>query len=122
MAGDKLIVTTKLKASTMVEVLIAMVLIFAVFGIAMMIYTNVLNSSQSVKKLRAQAILNNVLLKAEQASTNVTQTFSVGDFRIEQKVTLYGDNDQLSDICLTAYDDNQQKITEIEKVIINSNE
>jgi len=104
------------------EVLIAMILIIAVFGIAMMIFTNVLNSSLSVKKIRAQAILQEALITAEKADNNVSQSISVDDFRIEQEIKPYNDNAALIDVRLTAFDQNQQKIAELEKVILNKND
>ena len=64
MAGRKLI-RTKIMASTILEVIVAMVIIVVVFGIAMMIYTNVLRMSLSVKKIQAQAILKETLYNIE---------------------------------------------------------
>jgi len=122
MAGSKLTLKTTVKASTIMEVLIAMILIIAVFGIAMMIFTNVLNSSLSVKKIRAQAILQEALITAEKADNNVSQSISVDDFRIEQEIKPYNDNAALIDVRLTAFDQNQQKIAELEKVILNKND
>jgi Tfp pilus assembly protein PilE len=115
MAGSKL--NTKLRASTILEVIVSMVIIVVVFGIAMMIYTNVLRFSLSAKKLRAQALLQETMFTAEHSATNTTQTFTVDDFRIEQEVKPYMQNSSLTDIHLTAYDQNQQKIAELEKVI-----
>jgi hypothetical protein len=48
MAGNKL--NTKLSASNILEVIVSMVIIVIVFGIAMMIYSNVLRFSLSAKK------------------------------------------------------------------------
>jgi len=105
------------------EVLIAMILIIAVFGIAMMIFTNVLNSSLSVKKIRAQAILQEILITVEKANNNnVSQSISVDDFRVDQEIKPYNGNAALIDIRLTALDQNQQKIAELEKVILNKND
>lgn len=115
MAGSKL--NTKLRASTILEVIVSMVIIVIVFGIAMMIYTNMLRLSLSAKKLRAQALLRETLFTSEHSAANTTQTFTVDDFRIEQEVKPYHDNSSLTDIHLTAYDQNQQKIAELEKVI-----
>ncbi|MDB5008617.1 MAG: hypothetical protein JWP45_3010 [Mucilaginibacter sp.] len=115
MAGSKL--NVKLRASTILEVIVSMVIIVIVFGIAMMIYTNVLRLSLSAKKLRAQALLEETLFTAEHNATNTTQTFNIDDFRIEQEVKPYVQNSSLTDIHLTAYDQNQQKIAELEKVI-----
>lgn len=113
MAGGKL--NKGVNASTLLEVIVSMVIIVVVFGIAMMIYTNVLRFSLSAKKLRAQMILNQTMLKAENNPQSITQTLTVGDFRVEQEIKPYTNN--LTEIHLTAYDQNQQKIAELEKVI-----
>ena len=109
----------KVSGSTIMEVVVSMVIIVLVFGIAMMIYSNVLRLSQSAKKLRAQALLQETMLKAEQTPGNVTQSLTLDDFRVEQEVKPYNSNSKLTEIHLTAYDQNQQKIAELQKVIIN---
>jgi Tfp pilus assembly protein PilV len=122
MAGSKVTLQLKVNASTILEVVIAMVMIILVFGMAMMIYTNVLRMSLSVKKLKAQAILQETLLKDGQANNNATQSFTIDDFRIEQEVTNYNNDSGLTDIHLTAYDGNGQKMAELQKVIIKNND
>jgi Tfp pilus assembly protein PilE len=116
MAGSKL--NGRVKASTILEVIISMIVIVIVFGIAMMIYTNVLRLSLSAKKMRAQALLQETLLKAEQTSGNTNQSFTIDDFRIEQEAGPYNNETDLTAMHLTAYDQNQQKIAELQKVII----
>ncbi|WP_410221209.1 PilW family protein [Pedobacter sp.] len=44
----------KLKGSTLIEVLIAMVIIVVIFTVAMQVFSNVLNSGISFKKLQVQ--------------------------------------------------------------------
>jgi len=116
MAGSKLRRTVK--ASTILEVIISMIIIVFVFGIAMMIFTNVSRLSLSAKKIRAQAILQEALLKAEQSTGNMNQSFKVDDFSIEQDITPYNGESNLTAVHLTAYDQNRQKIAELQKVII----
>jgi Tfp pilus assembly protein PilE len=118
MAGSKL--KGRLPASSILEVIVSMVIIVIVFGIAMMIYTNVLRLSLSAKKLKAQALLQETMLKAEHSSENTSQSVTVDDFRIEQEVKPYQDNAGLTEIHLTAFDPNQQKIAELQKVISNN--
>jgi hypothetical protein len=122
MAGSKLKIQTRVKASTILEVVVSMVIIILVFGIAMMIYANVLRMSLSVKKIKAQAILQETLIKLEQVPATSNLSFSVDDFRVEQEIKPYNNDSGLTEIHLTAYDDNQQKIAELQKVIVNSNE
>ncbi|BAU54906.1 hypothetical protein MgSA37_03085 [Mucilaginibacter gotjawali] len=88
----------------------------------MMIFANVTSSSLSVKKIRAQAVLHEALLDAEKSISPTSQSLNVDDFRIEQEVKPYNQMSQLYDIHLTAYDGNQQKVTELEKVILISHE
>jgi hypothetical protein len=117
MAGRKLILTNKVDASTILEVVIAMVIIILVFGIAMMIYANVLRLSLSAKKIKATAILQEVCLKAEQVKDFSHQSITVDDLRVEQEIKPFNNDTLLNEIHLTAYDANQQKITELQKVI-----
>ncbi len=119
MAGSKLKYNMRLKASSILEVIISMIIILLVFGIAMMIATNVVHSSLSVKKLNAQALLHNVLIKEEQAKEVNTQTYTLDDFRVEQEIKAYNDDAGLTEIHLTAYDANQEKVAELQKLIIN---
>jgi len=116
MFGIKRNISSNVQASTILEVVIAMVLIVLVFSIAMMIFANVTSSSLSVKKIRAQAILHETLLNAEKTRDTVSKSLNVDDFRIEQEIKPYNQMSQVYDIRLTAYDGNQQKITELEKV------
>jgi Tfp pilus assembly protein PilE len=117
MAGSKL--DAGIKASTIMEVIVSMVIIVIVFGIAMMIFTNVLRVSLSAKKIRAQALLQETLLNAERNPGNTTETFTIDDFRIEQVDAPYQQNSSLTAIHLTAFDQNQQKVADLQKVIIN---
>ena len=117
MAGSKL--NNRVGASTIMEVVIAMIIIVVVFGIAMMIFSNVLRLSLSAKKLQAQALLQETMLNAEHTTANTTQSFTSGDFRIEQVVKPYNDDSNLTEVDLTAYDQNNQQVAMLQKVIIN---
>ncbi|CAN5280272.1 hypothetical protein BH09BAC6_BH09BAC6_10820 [soil metagenome] len=124
MAGKKLTISGKVRTSTILEVVISLIIIVVVFGIAMMIYSNVLRFSLPLKKIKAQAILADISVSvtAEQHAENSSRTFTVDDFRIEQELKPYNDDSHLTAIYLTAYDTNQQKIAELRTVIVNSNE
>jgi len=117
MVGIKL--NSKLTASTLLEVLIAMVTIMTVFGIAMMIFTNVTQSSLSVKKIQAERILNDILLNDQKSAGIQNQTLNVGDFRVEQVVKSYNNKSGLLEVDLTAFDAQQQQISELHKIIID---
>lgn len=57
------LINKKLAASTLIEVLIAMVIIMVIFSIAIQVFSNVLNTGVSYKKLQVQ---NQLQLLSEQ--------------------------------------------------------
>jgi len=118
MAGAKLIYKDKVEASTIVEVIVSMVIIVVVFGIAMMIYANVTRMSLSAQKIKAQAILQQELISTEQTKAFSNKSIDTADLHIEQSVAPFNNDTSLSVIHLTAYDLNQNKITELQKLII----
>ena len=122
MVRGKLILKSKLSGSSIIEALISMVVIMVVFGIAMMIYANIIQSSLSVKKIRAQAILNQTLQIDESSANNISTTFTVDGLSIEQTVKNYNNENNLTEIDLSAYDANGKELTTLRKVIINQNE
>jgi type II secretory pathway pseudopilin PulG len=115
MAGSKL--KHRVNGSTIIEVVVSMVIIVLVFGIAMMIFTNVIRYSVSAKKIRAEAVLQDVLLSAAITDNTDTQHMNIGEFRIEQEFKPYPANSTLTEVHLTAFDDNQQKVAEVFKII-----
>ncbi|MCJ0743684.1 type II secretion system protein [Pedobacter montanisoli] len=63
MAG---IMHKKLKASTLIEVLIAMVIIVVIFTVAMRVFSNVLNTGISFKKIQVQNQLEQLAQEVKQ--------------------------------------------------------
>lgn len=122
MVRGKLKCKAHVEASSILEVLISMVIILIVFGIAMMISANVLKSSLSIKKIKAQAVLSKLLIETESGADLTNKTFKLDSFIVEEefKVTeLYPD---LIEVHLTAFDVNQEKITDLQKLIIKRSE
>lgn len=120
MAGSKL--KGRVRSSGILEVIVSMVVIVIVFGVAMMIYTNVSRLSLSAKKLRAQAILESEMSKAEQRKENTQATVIIDDFSVTEDVETYREQPGLAQIKLTAFDQNQQKIATLQKVISTNHE
>jgi hypothetical protein len=117
MAGKKL--NARVRASTLLEVIVSMVIIVLVFSIAMMIYSNVTRLSLSAKKIRAAALLEKAMNDAEHTIGTTNRSFTLGDLRIEQETKSYGGADNLTEIHLTAFDENQEKVAEMQKIIPN---
>ncbi|QEC79321.1 hypothetical protein [Mucilaginibacter ginsenosidivorax] len=120
MAGGKINKNGMLKAATIVEVVVALVIIVVVFGMAMMIFANVTQQAISTKKIRATAVLRNVLLKAEQSRQLPQEAFSQDGFRVIPVVKPFESGTGLSEFYLTAYDENQQEIAKVSEIMINN--
>jgi type II secretory pathway pseudopilin PulG len=107
----------KVKASSLLEIIIAMILIMLVFGIAMMIITNVTRLSLSGKKLRAEALVKKNMLLAQQSQQIDDQTLQEDDIRIEIKAKGSQAYPDLTEMVVTAYDANQEKVAELHQLI-----
>ena len=121
MAGRKLKLNSKVHASSILEVVIAMALIIIVFGIAMTIFANVLRTTLSVKKLRAQAILQEIF-SAGARQTFESRTFQSGDFTITQTVSPYGGENDLLEVTLEAFDQNNESAAVCRRIILAGHE
>lgn len=119
MAGDKITKKGMLEAATITEVVIALVIIVVVFGMAMMIFANVTQQAISTKKIRATAVLRNILLKTNQSLQLPQEPFNQDGFRIIPIIKPVENEPGLSELYLTAYDENQQEITKIAEIMIS---
>jgi type II secretory pathway pseudopilin PulG len=119
MARDKITKKGMLEAATITEVVIALVIIVVVFGMAMMIFANVTQQAISTKKIRATAVLRNILLKANQSLQLPQEPFNQDGFRIIPIIKPVENEPGLSELYLTAYDENQQEITKIAEIMIS---
>lgn len=106
-----------LKGSSLVEVLVAMVVIMIVFSIAMAIFTNVTKLSLSTKKYKAQAILEQVLIQVEKFPEDGHKKFTQHEFMIDQEVTGYLDKPGLKRVNISILDEQGEHLLQIRKVI-----
>jgi Tfp pilus assembly protein PilV len=120
MAGIQLNMKRQLRASSILEVIIAMVLIVVIFSIAMEISANVQRLLLSAKQIHAQAVLKEALFKAEQVPDIAKQTLTMDGFNVTQEITVYNNSDVLHQITLVAYDANQEKIAELKQVVYDA--
>lgn len=104
----------RVKASSILEVVVSMVLIVIVFGIAMMIIANVTRTTVSGERLHAQAVLKNF----EISNDPINSTLMVDSVWVEQSVEPYR-IPGLYEVHLTGYNDHKQKLAEIHRIIIH---
>lgn len=122
MDRGKLKIAAKAKASSILEVVVAMVIIVIVFGIAMMIYTNVLQLAFSGKKMKAEAVLQEALLAAQQDVAIESKTFRADDLSVNQYVAPAGGSAKLFQLTLTAIDINGDTVAKARQLIVKADE
>ena len=110
--------TKKIKASTLIEVLIAMILVMFSFGIAMAIYINVSLSDHLVQKLKAELLLNETAIETKAGNSFIDEKTGLGNISVNKTVTSYNGISGLHLLLLEAFDVNGKKISERKELII----
>lgn len=108
----------KLKASTLMESLVAMIVIMICFVIASMIYTNIINSTNNKLKLDASLLLKEIGIKAKEENNYLDEKFETENLVVQKSVTSYKNSGNLSLLTLIAFDKNGKKIAEQKELII----
>lgn len=114
-------VSIMLNASSLVEAVIAMVVIVIVFGIALVVITNVTRSSLSVTKATAQKVLDKAIADAERADELVPgqASLNIDGLTVEQQILPYWKNPALTEIRLAARNEKGDTILTMRKVLID---
>jgi Tfp pilus assembly protein PilV len=94
----------KLKAATLLESLIAMVILVVCFGIATMIYSNVLNSDKQRLKLKAILLLKIETFAIKKNKTFIDSEKTEGEFTLKQTFEREEGTDNLFHMKLLACD------------------
>jgi putative aminopeptidase FrvX len=105
------------KASSILEVVIAMVVIVTVFTVAMMIYGNVQRLSLSGQKIKVRGILQETLINAERNPENTKRSLTIDNISVDEEISNYNQAEDLKLIDLVAYDLNREKIAELREVV-----
>ena len=95
-----------LKASTLLESLIAMIIIVVCFGVATMIYSNVLDSDKQRLQLKAILVLNEEAIELKKGKTFLDSEKQNGDWVIKKIVEKYPQTENLYTISLSVIDRN----------------
>lgn len=107
---------TRLSASTIPEVVIAMVIILVIFSIAMMIFINVSRSSLSAKRVYAESIVRGMLIRSSTGDLSQDST-EVDDLHIRRELTPVDGKQGLQMIVLTAFDNDKNMIVRMSGII-----
>lgn len=98
----------KIKASTLLEVIIAMVIILVVFTLAIGVYNNVLRSSPSIKKEQVKALTDQVIEQSIKDEQWEDEDITIEGITIKKIVLPYETYKDLIVITATAFENGQQ--------------
>jgi len=112
------IVRPRVRASSIIEVLISMVIIMVVFGIALAIFDKITHSSVNGKNLLAQGLLKKELAAAEFSKTTTDSIYVTDDLTIARTFSAYAVDPALTVVRLSAINDKQDTVYTIKKVLI----
>ena len=93
-----------LKAATLMESLIAMIIIVVCFGVATMIYSNVLGSDKQRLQLKAILVLNQEAIETKKEKSFVDMEKQVGDWTIKKTLEKYPETENVYRLELTLSD------------------
>lgn len=111
-------VTYKIKGSSLLETLIAIVLMVVSFSVATMIIINVLASDRGRMKMHATLELEKLYIQTIHEKSYINSTVESGKIKLVKTIEPYKGSSNLYQITLTAVQENGQNLSEIKKLIL----
>jgi len=116
------IVSLKIKASSILETLVALTILLVIFGIATTIFVQVSLNSGSEKKLKAEQLLNEFAKSTKDEQSYFDDEVKRGDFILQKKVETFHDNPVVFSIHYLIYDANNKLLEDWNELAINDKE
>ena len=111
---------TKIQAFTILESMVAMVIVMIVFGLTSVVIINI--SSSGITKEKQDAYTSVNLLRNETLQQNrlIDETLKMNNLRIEKTILDYPSNSALKVMLIEAYRDKEKIFTSKEIILLNS--
>lgn len=107
----------KLKGATIIEVLVAMIIILTCSTLATVIYLNVLQSQNSAEKLKAFRMIKEIQRETEEKNNYINEQLSADGFTIEKECKPYKSDTRLIVITFTARNQDGKELMKQSKLI-----
>jgi hypothetical protein len=104
--------SVKWKASSLIEVIVAMVVMVITFGIGMMIYHNILNSGINLQNIKAEMLLSKVSEETSLLKSYFDEDIIEGELLVRKKVGKYTDNASLLLVEIQVYSKDEKLLAE----------
>lgn len=101
----------KLKGSTLVEALTAMVIVMLALGVFTTIYVNVMKSGDRQRKVQAGLLLDKIAMETKRDQLFLDAEFKTEEFVIQKRVSPYSGGANLFSLTLEAFDKNKKLLS-----------
>lgn len=115
-------IISKVKASTLVETIIAMLIVTIAFSLALLLMLNISKNSNNSLKTKAYILANNVMVQTKAERSYLDQDYNYGNIIIKKTVSEYEKNEELFQLNVSAYDSRNHKLFEQNELIIIEND
>lgn len=109
----------KLSGNTLIETIVAMVIIIFCTTLAALIYLNVLSSQNTAQKLRAFYISKEVVLQSVSGKDFLDAAFKKDGLQVDKSCKPYKENSDLICIRVILKDEDGRKLWEQNEIVIN---
>ena len=107
-----------LKASTLIESLIAMIIMVVCLAVGTMIYTNVMDSDKQHKQLRAALLLNKEADEVKTEKSYIDSETQVGDWMIKKVIKKYDQTENVYQLSLSVIDQDKKIIAVRNELVV----
>jgi Tfp pilus assembly protein PilV len=112
----------KLKASSLLEVIVAMTLFAIIFPLGITMYTKIVQSSFTSSELKASLLLAHLAEQTKKEEAFIDATMEEGVIRIERKIELYENNPALLVLVFKAYNQQDTLLAQRKELYLLRNE
>ena len=109
--------STRLKGYVLLEAMIAMVIVMLCFGVALVIYNNVVNGSRHRVKVMARLELEAEAFRTKQEKRFLDETIETPEFSIERRILPYPGTTETVRLQLEAFAPGHQLLSRYEELL-----
>jgi competence protein ComGF len=100
----------KLKASTLIETIVAMVIIMICTGIGLSLFSNLSHNVNDELRIEAELRISSLAAESKQKNDFTEITIELSDMRLERSISNYQNIERLKVLLIEAYTTNGRKI------------
>jgi type II secretory pathway pseudopilin PulG len=111
------IIHKRLAAATIIETIVAMVIILVLFGITTTVLVQTSVRSLSIKRIKAAQLVNTLFVKTTNESAFFNEEIVMDEFVIKKEVQNYNGNDHLLAVKIIVSDNSKSELISEQRLI-----